>query len=231
MNRMLVVVFDNEGKAYEGRNALLQLSREGSLFVYVTAVVAWSADGMGAVRQEDDAPLGTLLGASLGALIGLLGGPPGAAIGAMSGMAVGMIGDIDQARIGGDFIDDVRKGLAPGKAAVVAEVNEDWTTPVDTRMEELGGTVFRRSLSDVRDIANDEDAAAIKADIAQLKAEHAEVTAERKARLEDRINQLDSKLEARRQKANERREAAKRAVQAKVDALKAKARSLRERAT
>jgi len=229
MNRMLVVVFDNEGKAYEGKNALLQLDAEGSVFLYASAVVARSADGTAAVRQEDDVPLGTLLGTSLGTLVGLLGGPPGAAIGALSGMAVGMIGDIDQTRIGGDFIDDVRKALSPGKAAVVAEVDEDWTTPVDTRMEKLGGTVFRRSLSDVRDIANDEDAAAIKADIAQLKAEHAEAKAERKAKLQDRINRLDAKLQARLERAKERRDAAKKAAQAKVDRLKAKAASARAR--
>ncbi|HVN32122.1 MAG TPA: DUF1269 domain-containing protein [Thermoanaerobaculaceae bacterium] len=230
MNRMLVVVFDNEGKAYEGRNALLQLNAEGSVFLYASAVVAGTADGSSAVRQEDAGPLGTLVGTSLGALIGLLGGPAGAGIGALGGMAVGMIADIDQTRVGGDFIDDVRKTLSPGKAAVVAEVDEDWTTPVDTRMEKLGGTVFRRSLSEVRDVANDEDAAAIKADIAQLEAESAEAKAERKAKLRDRINQLDSKLQARLQKAKERRDAAKRADQVKVEALKAKAASARARA-
>ena len=31
MDRMLVVVFDNESKAYEGKKALLQLDGEGSI--------------------------------------------------------------------------------------------------------------------------------------------------------------------------------------------------------
>lgn len=34
MDRMLVVVFDNETKAYEGKKALLQLDNEGSISVY-----------------------------------------------------------------------------------------------------------------------------------------------------------------------------------------------------
>jgi hypothetical protein len=34
MDRMLVVVFDNESKAYEGKQALLQLDNEGSISVY-----------------------------------------------------------------------------------------------------------------------------------------------------------------------------------------------------
>jgi hypothetical protein len=34
MDRMLVVVFDSETKAYEGKKALLQLDNEGSISVY-----------------------------------------------------------------------------------------------------------------------------------------------------------------------------------------------------
>ena len=40
MNRMLVVVFDGEGKAYEGKKALWALDAEGSISVYASAVVA-----------------------------------------------------------------------------------------------------------------------------------------------------------------------------------------------
>ena len=230
MNRMLVVVFDNEGKAYQARNTLRQLDAEGSISVYATVVVARGADGTAAVKEDDSGPLGTLSGTALGSLIGLIGGPAGAAIGAFTGMTVGLIADLENARIGEDFIDDVRKALSPGKVALVAEVEEDWTTPVDTRMEALGGTVFRRSLSDVRDTADDEDTAAIKADLAQLQAEHAQSRAERKAKLQDQINRLDSKLEARLQHSRERRHAAQEAAKAKVAALKAKATAARGKA-
>ena len=43
MDRMLVVVFDNESKAYEGKKALLQLDGEGSMGVYGYAVLAKNA--------------------------------------------------------------------------------------------------------------------------------------------------------------------------------------------
>src|SRR5215469_15432590 len=59
MDRMLVVVFDNESKAYNGKKALLQLDDEGSIRVYGYAVVAKNADGTTSVKQGDDAgPLG-----------------------------------------------------------------------------------------------------------------------------------------------------------------------------
>ena len=107
----------------------------------------------------------------------------------------GSLADLNKARIGGDFIDDVSKELRPTKFALVAEIQEDWTTPVDDRMEALGGFVFRRALSDVKHMANDEDIAALKADLAQLKAEHAEARADRKAKLHEKINQLESEIE------------------------------------
>jgi uncharacterized membrane protein len=223
MNRMLVVVFDNEGKAYEGKQVLWSLDAEGSISVYASSVVVRNRDGLTDVKQEDPGLLGTLVGTPVGALIGLIAGPTGAAIGAAAGLATGMFADLDNVRIGDDFIDDVQKALSPGQAAVVAEVDEDWTAPVDTRMEAIGGRVYRRALSDVRDTGNDEDTAAMKADLAQTKAEHAQARADRKAKLQERMNQLDSKLQARLQKAKDRREAAKKLAQAKIAVLKTKA--------
>jgi uncharacterized membrane protein len=223
MNRMLVVVFDSEGKAYEGKKALWSLDAEGSISVYASSVVVRNSDGSSEVKQEDPGLLGTLVGTPVGALIGLIGGPTGAAIGAAAGLAAGGFADLDNVRIGDDFIEDVGKALSPGHAALVAEVEEDWTAPVDTRMESIGGQVHRRALSDVRDTADDEDTAAIKADIAQTKSEHAQARADRKSKLQDRMNQLDSKLQARLQKAKDRRDAARKVAQAKVAILKTKA--------
>jgi len=231
MDRMLVVVFDSESKAYEGKKALLQLDAENSISAYGYAIVAKNSDGTATVKQGDDSgPLGTLTGTALGSLIGLLGGPAGLAIGAAAGLGAGAIVDLNHARISDDFIDDVTKALLPTKVALIAEIEEDWTTPVDTRMEAIGGTVFRRALSDVEDTVDDEDVAAIKADIAQMKAEQAQARAERKAKLQEKINQLDSKLQAHLQKAKEQRQAAERQAQAKVDILKAKAKAAAARA-
>jgi len=232
MDRMLVVVFDNESKAYEGKKALLQLDGEGSISVYGYAVLAKNADGSATVKQGDDVgPIGSLLGTSLGSLIGVLAGPAGLAVGASAGLLAGGAFDVNNAGIGDDFIDDVAKVLLPNRVAVVGEIDEEWTTPVDTRMEAIGGTVFRRALSEVKETIHDENVAAMKADLAQLKAEHAKAQADRKAKLQEKINQMDSRIQAELQKAKERREGAQRKAQAKVEALKAKAEEVRARAS
>ncbi|MGA2896934.1 MAG: DUF1269 domain-containing protein [Acidobacteriaceae bacterium] len=231
MDRMLVVVFDTEAKAYEGKKALYQLDDEGSISVYADAVIAKNANGSATVKQSNDqGPLGTLVGTSLGSLIGLLGGVTGLAIGATVGLLGGSFADLDNARIGTDFIDDVTRELKPGKFAVVAEIQEEWTTPVDLRMESIGGKVFRRALSNVRHTVNEEENEAMKADLAQLKAEYAKARADRKAKLQEKINQLDSKIQARLEKAKERRAAAEREIKAKAEALKAKAAALKTKA-
>jgi uncharacterized membrane protein len=230
MDRMLVVIFPNESKAYEGKTALQQLDDEGSVGVYGYAVLAKNPDGTASVKQGDDVgPVGTLVGTALGSLIGVLGGPVGVAAGAAAGMAVGSSVDLNNTRVGADFIDDVQKFLVPPNVALIAEVDEEWTTPVDTRMEAIGGNVFRRALSDVEDTVDSEDVAAMKADLAQLKAEHAKAQADRKAKLQEKINQLDSKIQAQLQRAKERREATQRKAQAKVQALKAKADTARSK--
>jgi uncharacterized membrane protein len=205
MERMLVVIFESEQKAYEGAAALRELERDGGLAIYAGAVVIKSADGTTRVRQvEDMDPIGTLVGTSVGGLIGLLGGPLGLAIGAASGFTVGAFADIADLRVGDDFVEDVAQSLTPSKVAVIAEVDEGWTTPVDTRMEALGGVVIRRGLWEVRDELRQTQIAAMKADLAQLKEELAKASAERKAQLEGRIDYLQARIDQQQKKAQQR---------------------------
>jgi uncharacterized membrane protein len=224
MDRMLVVVFDNENKAYDGKKALLELDDEGSISVYGYSVLAKGADGKATIKQGDDVgPLGTLFGTSLGSLVGLLGGPAGLAAGAAAGALGGATADLDNSRIGSDFIDDVNKTLTPNHVALVAEIEEEWTTPVDTRMEAIGGKVYRRALSEVSDTVNKEDVDAMKADLAKMKEEHSKARAERKAGLQEKINHLDSKIQGWMQQDKERTDAVERQAKAKLQILKEKA--------
>ena len=145
-DKMIVVIFDNEKKAYEGVKALKDLDAEGSITLYASAVIAKDASGKLTVKQEaDQGPLGTGVGLLTGSLIGLLGGPVGVALGASAGTFGGMLYDFAKVGVGEDFLDEVGQHLQPGKVAVVAEIWEEWVMPVDTRMEAAGGVVFRRA--------------------------------------------------------------------------------------
>jgi hypothetical protein len=94
-----------------------------------------------------------------------------------------------------EFVDDVNTAMTAGKFAVVADVSEDWVTPLDTRMEEIGGVVFRRTRSEVKRIHHDRDVAAHRAEMAQLKAERAQARSDRQAKIDATIDALRKKLE------------------------------------
>ncbi len=220
MDKMIVVVFDSEKKAYEGSKALRELHADGSITLYAMGVIAKDAGGKVTVKEAvDEGPLGTAVGLATGSLIGLLGGPIGVAIGAGAGTFGGILYDLAAVGVGEDFLAEVGGRLQPGKAAVVAEVGEDWSTPVDTRMEAAGGVVLRRGLGEVQDALIERDADALEAEIAQLKAEYAQATWQAKAKLQAKIDEAKAKLQATHDRAEAAFEAAKQKMETKIKSL------------
>jgi uncharacterized membrane protein len=224
MEKMLVVIFNDEPKTYEGSHALKELDADGSIAIHSEAVIKKNADGTVTVKQaDDDFPIRTVAGTAIGALIGLLEGPVGLAVGATAGLLAGSIGDLRVAGVDGEFVDEVAATLTRGKCAVIADVSEEWVTPVDTRMEALGGTVFRKARKNVEDDERAKDVAALRAEIEQLKTEQAHARGERKAKLQAKIDKLNGKLQAKLDEAKQRAEQIKSETEAKVKALQKKA--------
>jgi uncharacterized membrane protein len=224
MERMLVVVFDNELKAYDGSRALKELDSEGSISVHAGAVIVKNADGKVTVKQAgEDFPVRTVGGTAVGALIGLLGGPLGFVVGAAGGTIAGGMWDMYHSGVNAEFLDEVSAKLTPGKWAVVSDVSEEWETPVDTRMAAVGGTVFRVTRKNIEDAQRASDAAVMKADIAQLKAEQAKARADEKAKIQSKIDNLNKKLHVKAEQAKQRSKQRQDEAKAKVDALEKKA--------
>jgi uncharacterized membrane protein len=176
------------------------------------------------VKQNDgDFPIRTVSGTAIGSLIGLLGGPAGLAIGALAGTMAGSFADLFVAGVDSDFVAEVSNVLTPGKYAIVADVSEEWVTPLDTRMEALGAFVFRTARKTVEDAQRAREVAEMRAEIDQLKAEHAQVKAEQKAKLQAKIDALNTRLQAKLQQARQRSEQIKKETEAKVHGLQQKA--------
>jgi uncharacterized membrane protein len=222
---MLVVVFDDESKAYEGSSALAQLDSKGSISIHAEAVIKKNVDGTITVKQSgDNFPVRAAVGTAIGALIGVLGGPIGLGIGIATGTAAGAVLDVGRtAGVNAKFLKDVSNKLTPGKWAVVSDISEESETPIDARMEALGGFVYRAALHDAKHEENARKMAAIRADIAQLKTELAKSRKENKVKLQAKIGELQEKLRAVRNQAKERSAQQEREAKAKVQALKKKA--------
>jgi hypothetical protein len=140
-----------------------------------------------------------LVSLDLGLLVGqgsLLAGPVGLVTGAVGGTVIGSLIDILNFGVGEEFIAQVSKELTPGKCAVIAELAETWTTPLDTRMEAVGGTVLRTRRADFEDEQIAKELAADKADWEELKAEYAQASAEAKAKLQAKVNEAKANLVA-----------------------------------
>jgi uncharacterized membrane protein len=245
MSKMMVVVFDDEAKAYEGSRALMDLHREGSITAYAGAVISRDSDGKVRVKEDaDEGPIGTALGMMTGAMIGILAGAAAAPVGAAAGAAVvegmalgaatgtvlGATADLINLGVGTEFLDDVATQLAPGKTAVVAEVEEYWQTPVDTRMEGLGGTVHRRYRADVEDEQIERDIEATRTELQDLKEELEETNEENKAKVQAKIDAAKARLEADGDKAKAKVEALKERGDAKVKAVEAQIATARDEA-
>jgi uncharacterized membrane protein len=220
MSKFVVIVFPNETRAYEGNRALKELHAEGNLTLYGTAVIAKDAAGKFSVKETADAgPLGTAVGALVGALLGVIGGPVGVLVGAAGGTAFGSMVDLFNYGVGEDFVLKVSNEMGPGKTAVVAELDETWTTPLDTRMEALGGTVVRTWRADFEDEQIAKEVAAEEADFEQLQAEYAQASGEAKAKLKAKLDQAKADLKEAEARLQARIDALNKEADAKVAAL------------
>jgi len=160
MRNYIAVVFDNSSKAYEALHDLWQLDHADEVTVHGAAVVHRDKLGMFQVDTKETHPaLATAVGVGIGDLLGALAGPAGAAVGAGGGAAIGaaaggtagLVADAGRADTHYEAARETGFVLGDGQSAVIADVSEDWTAPIDDKMRSLGGTVYRRAKSVVED--------------------------------------------------------------------------------
>jgi uncharacterized membrane protein len=225
---MLVVVLNSEYMAYKGAAILKQLDEEGSISVHAAAIIEKISDRKVTILQtKEEFPIRTIEGTAIGSLIGLLGGPLGVLVGAASGVFLGDLGDLHRSGVNTEFVNDVSSKLAPGKYAVVADISEEDVTPLDTKMAELGGQVFRTRERYVEIEQIKANLAALNADIAQLNREMKNAGREQKANLQAKIEKLKEKRQKEIVHAKGRFEQRERERDIKVLALKEKAANAR----
>jgi len=222
MERMLAVIFEDESKSNEASRALNELDSDGTISVYAKTLITKNSDGTVSVKSGGDFPILAVGGAGMGALIGLLGGPIGAAIGAGAGAVMGALGDVYRYGIDEEFVKEVSEKLTPGKWAILAQISEERMTPLDSKMEALGGTVFRTEWQNIEDKRFARDVAALKEDIAQLKTEQARSQTDQKAKLQTKIDKLEEKLHAKLEQAKSRSEQLQKEAEAKIQILERK---------
>lgn len=115
--------------------------------------------------------------------------------------------------------------LQPGRVAVVGEAEEHSTTPLDTRIEALGGGVLRRARADLVDRQIQREIQATKDDPAELRAAVKEAREDVARRIESRIDRDKAKLESLATRAGTAADRLRARSEAKVQALEEQVRS------
>ncbi|MDH3580210.1 MAG: hypothetical protein OEM91_06240 [Hyphomicrobiales bacterium] len=239
MDTFIAVVFDNEAQAYKGAEALDDLHRNGDLVIYSTAVIGKDDDGNVSIkRAADEGPIGTAFGMLTGALVGVLAGPAavaggavaagtaaasvaatGMAAGTMTGGLFGMYRDLFEAGLDADVLEKVSIEILPGKSALVAAIDEVWTTPLDTKMQEAGGIIFRQARIEVIDDQLERDAAAYDAELRALQEEWDEADEAAKAAIKEKIDAAKKRMSEGADKAMTRMEELQDEFEARQSAL------------
>ncbi len=223
MNNLLVAVFDTELAAYEGLNALQELHQEADLALYASAVMMTGVARTccASVKQTTgEGPAGDALAVLTESLLSVGLARAGVAAWAPDGGLAWLAFDTAMVGVGLDFLGEVSQALAPGKAVVLAEVEETWATPADMRLRKLGGIVFRRHRAQVAEDWLAREAAAWEAELRQLKAELTQANAENWAALHGEIEGVRQKLEAAQAQIEARQAQGQRETEAKIEALR-----------
>jgi uncharacterized membrane protein len=156
---VIIATFENRNQAYD---AAREIDKLGDSVINVQGGAIVEKDMLGNVTLLDSKELaspwgaiggltgGTLLGALVGTLAGPVGTMTGAQVGAAAAATGGVLGgtmgatvDLADTGLKEDYIAAVSGRLLPGHAALVAEVDEYSTQPVDEAVWRHGGVVFR----------------------------------------------------------------------------------------
>ncbi len=231
MNRIIVSVFETEEKAFNGQTALKDLHQNGDISLYATAVINKNEGGKVEMKSlSEKGPLGTRVGMISGAFVGLLGGPIGMALGASVGALGGMFYDSTQEAFAGNFIDEVSKELENGKTAVIAEVEEGWTTPIDTKMAEFHAMVFRFNYSEKMEEQIKREWDTTEAELKELKEELEMASDDMKKGIQAQISTLQNKMATLKGMAEKELDQFLASTEAKVDELEKQLETASEKA-
>jgi uncharacterized membrane protein len=146
MSKFIAAIFENREKAEEGKRVLLRLDHDRAISVYGFCVVSRDLAGNLTVLEPASQGSATGIHELVSELAHVTARLPARAAGLIADL--GSWEDLVDFGVTPDFVQKIVSNLDPGKAAILAEIEEAWITPLDTGVEEIGGTIIRTWRSD-----------------------------------------------------------------------------------
>jgi uncharacterized membrane protein len=146
MNQLVVIAFDHFDDARSALASLRSLEADGRIRFEDTALIERDPDGTAHVRNEvsGTTETATVIGAVIGGFVGFLFPVLGAAIGAAAGAAVGVA---LRTGVEGDFVDDVKETLRPGRSALFLVIRESDADATLAALRQYRGDVLQSTLT------------------------------------------------------------------------------------
>ena len=148
----MIATFDDANAALEGLRELQQLDDAGKLRLRNAAVVERRPDGTWRIVDEDETAdfHATLAGGLLGAMVGVLAGPLGLLLGAAAGLMAGEVIDVTEDEARELIHEEMIRCVPPGTTALVGDVDEPLSHPLDEPMAKLGAQITRWPRAEVQ---------------------------------------------------------------------------------
>lgn len=148
-----MATFDDENTALRGLRELQQLDDDGKLKLRNAAVVERRPDGTWRFVDEDEAAdfHASVAGGLIGALVGVLAGPLGLLLGAATGLMAGEVVDLTEDEARELIHEEMIRRVPPGTTALVGDVEEPVSNPLDEPMAKLGVQITRWPRAEFQD--------------------------------------------------------------------------------
>jgi uncharacterized membrane protein len=145
MNQLIVVAFDHFDDARNAMKTLRALERDGRIRFEDTALVERDPDGTAHVRNEVSGTTETaaVIGAAIGGIVSFVFPLAGIVLGAALGAAVGAA---LKTGIEGEFVNEVKTTLRPGRSALFLVVKEAQADAVIAALRQFKGDVIQTTL-------------------------------------------------------------------------------------
>lgn len=148
---LILALYDDPDHAPELLKTLKERQQAKAFKVYDAAAICRDSGGRTTISDayDLDAGHGSLFGAIVGGLVGLLGGPGGLVIGAMAGAATGgLVARATDLGFDQHVLDQVKGALKPGTSALLVMAEQPWADPIARVLAHNDARVFRNLLKD-----------------------------------------------------------------------------------
>jgi uncharacterized membrane protein len=146
---LLVASFAGDEQAEAAYGTLREAEKQGQLLTADMAIVERGENNRLSVRESQDvgpAP-GALLGAGIGAILGMIAGPLGLVVAAAGGaLAGGAAAEAIDAGVDDDWLRALGEALRPGGALVAVAIARYWVPLAAGYLQQAGGEVTRHPL-------------------------------------------------------------------------------------